>query len=145
MIRIAGRRQACIHKVKKNGQGRPIERDRGYVGPTSCGAGVDQVRLTKTTGVCPPFPLKSIFYPLLVRQTRLPFPVAYRWDHLGSHLFVNLFLRSRRSEEEVEHNWVEGVLGFSLGGWWLMPWSSGKEFTLAARVDHRFLQEDRVG
>ncbi|RRT48590.1 hypothetical protein B296_00017992 [Ensete ventricosum] len=38
------------------------------------------------------------------------------------------------SGEEVEHGWVEGALEFSSGGRRLMPWSSGQEFTLAARV-----------
>ncbi|RZS20950.1 hypothetical protein BHM03_00053529 [Ensete ventricosum] len=38
------------------------------------------------------------------------------------------------SGEEVEHSWVEGALEFSSGGRQLMPWSSGREFTLAAGV-----------
>ncbi|RRT62269.1 hypothetical protein B296_00037656 [Ensete ventricosum] len=38
------------------------------------------------------------------------------------------------SGEEVEHSWVEGALEFSSGGRRLMPWRSGREFTLAAGV-----------
>ncbi|RWW27940.1 hypothetical protein GW17_00007606 [Ensete ventricosum] len=114
MIRIAGRRQACIHKVKKNGQGRPIERDRGYMGPTSCGAGVDQVRLTKTTGVFPPFPLKSIFYPLLFLA---PLPFFVQVGATGSpngrtEARVGGFLQGKKNKVAIS-------CGLSVGPSWV--------------------------
>ncbi|RWV90587.1 hypothetical protein GW17_00047196 [Ensete ventricosum] len=38
------------------------------------------------------------------------------------------------SGEEMEHSWVEGVLGFYSVGRRLMPWSKGREFSPTARV-----------